>query len=289
MEIRTDLALERREMRGCGEIEGVKADEYMTGTVKTTVIEILNKKGEEALSKPCGTYITVECDGFPDISSMSGDAAEALCNALEGLIPVKGDVLVVGLGNPDITPDALGPRFASSVIATRHITEEMKKEYSLPDLRCVSVIAPSVTGKTGLEATEIITGLVSRIKPSVVIVVDALAARSVSRLANTVQICNTGIEPGAGVGNSRKRLSSSQLGVPVIAIGVPTVVDALSIAQDIIGEKDIPEDIQKKFTAMTVTPKDTDIITTRAAKLLALVVNSVLQPCLDREEIISLM
>lgn len=289
MEIRTDLALERREIHGNAYIDGVEIIEYSNEDAKTTIIDIINRNGAEALSKPEGKYITVEMSALPDAASLCDGRLEAVCSALKELIPEKGDILAVGLGNPDITSDALGPQFASLMLATRHITKETKEELSLPDMRCVSVITPSVTGKTGIESTEIIASIVKEVKPAAVITVDALAAGSVSRLGNTVQICNTGIEPGSGVGNRRKGINRETLGVPVIAIGVPTVVDALSIARDVLGERDISEEAKEKFEYMMVTPKDTDTLTRNAAKLIALAVNCVLQKELSREEILGLM
>lgn len=289
MEIRTDLALERREIHGNTDIDGVEINEYTTDDTRTTVINIINKNGAEVLNKPEGKYITVEMSSLPDAAYLCDGRLDAVCSALKELIPEKGDILAVGLGNPDITSDALGPQFASLMIATRHISKETMEELSLPDMRCISVITPSVTGKTGIESTEIIASIVKEVKPAAVITVDALAAGSVSRLGNTVQICNTGIEPGSGVGNKRKGINKETLGVPVIAIGVPTVVDALSIAKDVLGERDISEEAKEKFEYMMVTPKDTDTLTRNAAKLIALAVNCVLQKELSREEILGLM
>ena len=289
VEIRTDLALERREIHGNTNIDGVKITEYANGDAKTTVIDITNKNGADIIGKPEGKYITVEMDAIPDASSLCDGRLDALCEALNVLIPEKGDILTVGLGNPDITSDALGPQFASMIIATRHITQNTKEELSLPELRCVSMISPSVTGKTGIESTEIIASIVKEVKPAAVITVDALAAGSVTRLGNTVQICNTGIEPGSGVGNRRKGINKDSLGVPVIAIGVPTVVDALSIARDVLGDREISDEAKEKFSYMMVTPKDTDTLTRNAAKLIALAVNCVLQKELSREEVMGLM
>ena len=202
--IRTDLAVERREMCRGGDPPGVRMERSDNGGCVTTVIEILNEAGAEAIQKPVGKYITLETDGFPDSSSLSDGRLDALCDALEQLLPREGHILAVGLGNTDITPDALGPECASQIIATRHLPEEMKKELGLPGLRTVSVLTPGVAGKTGIESTEIIASVVQRVKPAAVLTVDALAARSVSRLAKTVQLCDTGIQPGSGVGNSRK-------------------------------------------------------------------------------------
>lgn len=287
--IRTDLAVERREMCRGGDPPGVRMERSDNGDCVTTVIEILNEAGAEAIQKPVGTYITLETDGFPDSASLSDGRLDALCEALEQLLPREGHILAVGLGNTDITPDALGPECASQIIATRHLPEETKKELGLPALRTVSVLTPGVAGKTGIESTEIIASVVQRVKPAAVLTVDALAARSVSRLAKTVQLCDTGIQPGSGVGNCRKAVDRETLGVPVIAVGVPTVVDAASLAHDVLGAYEDCADAPGEYAEMMVTPRDTDVITSSAARFIALAVNCVLQKELTREEIAALM
>ena len=287
--IRTDLALERREMCHTGELPGVTMERSDNGDCVTTVIEILNREGAEAISKPVGRYITLEMQGFPDCAVLNDGRIDALCAALEQLIPAEGDVLVAGLGNTAITPDAIGPECAERVIATRHLPEQTKRELGLTDLRGVSVLSPGVAGKTGIETSEMIASIVKEVKPAAVIAVDALAARSVSRLAKTVQLCNTGIQPGSGVGNSRQELNERTLGVPVVAVGVPTVVDAVSLAHDVLGAYEDCADPPAEFAEMMVTPRDTDVITDAAAKFIALALNCTLQKSLTREEIVSLM
>ena len=289
MQFRTDLALERRELLGESCPEGVRFIEKKNEDAKVSEIIIENEDAAKALGKPRGKYITVEMNGFPDCASLCDGRLEALTDTIKSLLPEKGDVLVAGLGNTEITPDALGPECAAMVIATRHIDEKTKKELRLPALRSVSVITPSVAGKTGIESTEIIASICEKIKPCAVVTVDALAATNVSRLARTVQLCNTGIQPGSGVGNARKAVNEENLGVPVIAIGVPTVVDAVSLAKSISGEIHIDRENEESYSRMMVTPKDTDVITQSASKLIALALNCVLQPVLSREEILSLM
>ena len=284
MNIRTDLALERREMLPREEINGVNVRVRENEDCRATVIEITSEEGERALGKPRGTYVTLETDSFPDSSTLCDGRLELLTQSLEALIPPEGTVLVAALGNPEITPDAIGPKCADSILATRHIPKEAEKELKLPRLRDVAVIKAGVTGKTGIETAEIITGITQRIKPACVIVIDALAARSVARLGTTIQLCNTGIEPGAGVGNKRRAINRETLGVPVIAIGIPTVVDAATLSYDLTGKS--PSD--SSFSDMMVTPKDTDIITSGGARLIALGINCALQKNLSREEIISL-
>lgn len=289
MQFRTDLALERREILGKNCPDGVRLIEKKNEDAKITEIIIENEAGERALNKPKGKYITVEMDGFPDSASLCDGRLEALISVLSSLLPEKGDILVAGLGNTAITPDALGPECASMVLATRHIDEKTKKELRLPTLRNVSVITPSVAGKTGIESTEIIASICEKIKPCAVITVDALASTSLTRLARTVQFADTGIQPGSGVGNARKAVNEENLGVKVIAIGVPTVVDAVSLARDIAGDFAINDEVCENFSSMMVTPKDTDIITQAASKLIALAINCTLQPSLSHNEILSLM
>ena len=287
--IRTDLALERREMCRAGELPGVTMERSDNGDCVTTVIRILNRQGAEAIAKPVGTYITLETRGFPDGASLSDGRIDALCAALEQLLPPAGDILAVGLGNTAITPDALGPECAGQIIATRHLPEETRRELGLTDLRTVSVLTPGVAGRTGIETTEIIASVVKKIRPAAVLTIDALAAGSVTRLAKTVQLCDTGIQPGSGVGNSRKAVNAETLGVPVIAVGVPTVVDAVSLAHDVLGAYEDCAEPPEEYAGMMVTPRDTDVITSSAAKFIALAVNCVLQKGLTREEIAALM
>ena len=271
------------------ELPGVRMERSDNGDCVTTLIEIVNRQGAEAIQKPIGRYITLETQGFPDSASLADGRLDALCAALEQLLPPTGDILAVGLGNTDITPDALGPECAAQIIATRHLPEETKQELGLQDLRTVSVLTPGVAGKTGIESTEIIASGVKKVKPAAVLTVDALAARSVSRLAKTVQLCDTGIQPGSGVGNSRKAVDERTLGVPVIAVGVPTVVDAASLAHDVLGAYEDCAEAPGEYAEMMVTPRDTDVITASAARFIALAVNCVLQKTLTREEIVALM
>lgn len=284
MNIRTDLALEKREMHTQEQINGVTSYEFNNPDCKATVMEITSPEGEKALGKPMGKYITLEASSFPDSDSLTDGRFTLLKEMLELLLPKKGCVLIAGLGNPDITPDSIGPKCAGMLLATRHIDENTKKELCLPSLRDVCICTPDVTGKTGIEAAEVISGIKDRVSPSCIVVIDALAARSIKRLGTTVQLCDTGIEPGSGVGNRRKALNSASLGVPVIAIGIPTVADAATICYDLTGHK--AED--SEYAGMMVTPKDTDIMTTAGARLIALALNSALQKNLSKEEIFSL-
>ena len=284
MSIRTDLAVERQEMRKDESIDGVEISYEENEDCKATIIEIRSRNGAEILGKPEGRYVTLEMSAFPDSAGICDGRFDMLVKMLDSLIPAEGAVLVAGLGNPEITPDAIGPLCASAILATRHIPKETSDELKLPSLRDVSVISTGVTGKTGIETLEIISGIKEKINPACVIVIDALAARSVKRLGTTIQLSDTGIEPGSGVGNRRQAISLYTLGVPVIAIGIPTVVDAATLSFDLTGKE--PED--ESYSDMIVTPKDTDIISSGGARLIALGLNCVLQKNLTKEEIISL-
>ncbi|MCR4563236.1 MAG: GPR endopeptidase [Clostridiales bacterium] len=278
MVFRTDLAVERREMTP-GEIpDGVVFEESDSLGIKTTKIEITNENGEKALDKPKGRYITVELD---DSFSAKGDC-DAAVNAVSGsigeLLSPDGLVLVAGLGNENITPDALGPLCVNRIFATRHISEK-SGQLGLPELREVAAISTGVLGQTGMETGEILSSICEKIKPSAVIVIDALATGSAKRLGKTVQITDTGICPGSGVGNSRKKLDSRTLGTTVISIGVPTVIDASTLC----GKKET--DTEK----MMVTPRDIDRIIDGMSSFLALSINLALQKNLSPEDIYALV
>lgn len=239
---RTDLALERRELYRKSnsienEIDGVETQEEDVGeNIKISRVKVVNKNGEEALAKPIGDYITIDIKKLKIATEEDiGSAAEVLTKELKTLIEKhvtsKDDVLVVGLGNIYVTPDSLGPKVINEIDVTRHILTYMPNVLS-EDTRPVSAISPGVLGTTGIETLEIIKGIVENIKPKLLIVIDALASRSIERISSTIQLADTGITPGAGVGNTRKDLSMETLGIPVIALGIPTVVEAATIAAD---------------------------------------------------------
>ena len=224
MATRTDLALEQREL--CGRCRGIESRTESLGRIEITRTRVLSHDAEKAFKKPMGQYITLAFDRFlPD--DQTGELHEAIKSELIKLLPKNnGLVLVAGLGNRAITPDALGPKTADGIFATRHVTDQLQKALGLPALRPVVALQPGVLGQTGMEACEIISAAVKETKPNAVIVIDALAARHWNRLGCTVQLCDSGICPGSGVHNSRAEISRKTLNVPVIAIGVPTVVDA---------------------------------------------------------------
>ena len=224
----TDLALEMAEQLFDDGLEGVDMQIEQQDSIKTTTITISTEDGARNMGKPIGTYVTIES---PDIKESDVDAHEEimkivvdkLADMRDALgIPSEGSVLVIGLGNRDVTPDALGPQVVSKILVTRHIMETLPKSL-LGGLRSLSALAPGVMGATGIETAEVVKGLVDNTKPALVIAIDALAARNISRINQTIQLADTGISPGAGVGNRRMSLNQATLGVPVIAIGVPTV------------------------------------------------------------------
>ena len=275
--IRTDLALETTERfaEENAEIRGVDVHEEYDEEkdVRTTVVKIVTENGAKSMGRPQGTYITIEA---PELSTPDEDyhreISEELSTHLRKLIDLKKEksVLVVGLGNAAITADALGPQVVDNLLMTRHII----KEYGLRGIKHekmhrISGIAPGVMAQTGMETAEIVQGIVSETKPDVVVAIDALAARSVRRLSRTIQITDTGIHPGSGVGNHRNGLTEENLQVKVIGIGVPTVVDAATIVHDSMAHllDTLEETEQKEFLdemiapnlySMFVTPKDVD-------------------------------
>ncbi len=291
MNFRTDLALERHELLGKDNAEGIVSQTTEKDNVKITHIKITTEDAARRLSKPCGNYVTVE---VPSSFSSDGEILDSKLTVLSAeirkMIPKEGTVLVVGLGNISITPDALGPKVASFILATRHISSELAESAGLTGMRCVAGISPGVLGQTGIETGEIIRGIVDRIKPSCVIAVDALASRNLSRLGSTIQMSDTGISPGSGVGNARKRLDEETLGVKVISIGVPTVVDGATLAHDLIDKKNSAAySILPESEEMMVTPKEIDLLIERASKLVSLAINCALQENLSPEDIMSLV
>lgn len=241
---RTDLALERRDLYRHAnnienEIDGIESEkEENDENIVTTRVKVINEKGEEAIGKPIGTYITIDIKnlkiaGNEEIQKASEIVTKELKELIDKHTEKEGDILVVGLGNVYVTPDSLGPKVIKDIDITRHLLK-YAPQYLEKDARPISAIAPGVLGTTGIETMEVIKGIVDNIKPKLIIVIDSLASKSIERISSTVQIADTGIVPGAGVGNARNELSKKTLGIPVIAIGVPMVVDAATIATDSI-------------------------------------------------------
>lgn len=243
MEFRTDLALERRDLYRKAnnikdEIPGIETQEEEKEDIKVTRVKITNEEGSNAIGKPVGNYITIDIKNLRIASEeYIQKAAEVLAEELKNLynIHLQGnqDILVVGLGNMGVTPDALGPSVVQDIDITRHLLK-YAPQYLEEGARPVSAIAPGVLGTTGIETQEILKGIVENVKPKLIIVIDSLASKSIERISSTIQIADTGIVPGAGVGNARKELSQASLGLPVVALGIPTVVEAATIAADSI-------------------------------------------------------
>ena len=231
LQFRTDLAIEAREIAG-ENTGGIEFKKYSENGLEISRLIVKNQKARQALGKEIGTYITIELPSLTDNFTETDKRLETVGNEIKRLLPVNGLVLVAGLGNMEITPDSLGPKTSRRVLATRHIGGEIARSTGLDRLRPVAVMQTGVTGQTGIETGEYILSIVRRIRPTAVVAIDALASRRTERLGCTLQISDTGISPGAGVGNHRTKITKETIGVPVIAIGVPTVVDAPTIVND---------------------------------------------------------
>ena len=272
MEIRTDLAKEAIQSSGITDINGITEQNRRYKDVDINEVDIKTDDASNRVNKPKGRYITVSVTSFLAPNERETDETEAIAEVLTELIP-NGKILVAGLGNTDITPDAIGPIAVSNVFATRHISLAGVEIEGLENVREITAVATGVLGKTGLESAETVKCLCEYVKPDCVIVIDALACSEISRLGTTVQITDSGIAPGSGVKNARKELSKNSLGVPVIAIGVPTVIDASVFAKD------------ENARNMMVTPRDIDSVVTRTARVISLALNKALIPNLSFEEI----
>lgn len=318
MSIRTDLAVEAKELyekENSKKIQGVEVSNTEKGKIKITNVKVLTEQGERAIGKPKGTYITIDMPRLVhyDADAMD-DVSEVLGEELSKLIKLQDSMtaLVVGLGNWNITPDALGPKVVSKIMITRHLKELVPDSID-EGIRPVCALAPGVLGITGMETSEIIKGVVNKIKPNLIICIDALASRKMERVNSTIQIGTTGISPGSGVGNRRMEISEKTLGIPVIAIGVPTVVDAATMANDTIdmvldemirsseqggkfydmlksidkGEKQkmIQEILHPYVGNLMVTPKEVDMVIDSISKIIANGINISLQPALDKDDI----
>jgi GPR endopeptidase len=316
--IRTDLAVEAKEIyqkESNGEMQGIEFDEEISGEIKVTKVKIVNELGERNMGKPIGTYITIDMPQFTHYDGETMDeVSKVMAKYLSNLVNIEESMtaLVVGLGNWNVTPDALGPQVVSKLMVTRHLKELIPDSID-EGIRPVCAIAPGVLGITGIETSEIVRGVAEKIKPNLIICIDALASRKLERVNRTVQIGDTGISPGSGVGNKRMEISQRTLGIPVIAIGVPTVVDAATMANDTIdlvldeminaatsggqfydmlksidkNEKSrmIHEILNPFVGDLVVTPKEVDTVIDSVSKIIANGINIALQPALDLEDI----
>lgn len=260
---RTDLAAEQRELTpGAGQLRGVRAESENRRGFDITTVEILDEEGEKALCKPLGKYVTLGLEPLlVRTSEAFEDAAELLAELIRGLLPPDGGkgTLVAGLGNDEMTPDAVGPLAVNSVIATRHLKRGMPEDFAA--FTTVSAVKPGVLGATGIESAELLRSACRAADPARLIAVDALASASLERLCRTVQLTDAGIVPGSGVGNDRAAVNRSSLGLPVLAIGVPTVVDASAFSDS------------SEAAGMFVTPRDIDTSVRDVAKLIGYGIN----------------
>lgn len=294
MEIRTDLALERAgELReGGGFPKGVSVQQEKRYGTQATVVTVSTRAGEQALGKPKGTYVTVELGRVLRREKGSFEsAAQCISEYLRDMLNLgeRLPVLVAGLGNRDVTPDAIGPLTADHILVTRHMVEAVPETFGA--FRPVSATVPGVLGTTGVESAETVRALAERIGAAAVIAVDALAARDTGRLCSTLQICDTGISPGSGIGNRRSALDQKAIGCPVIALGVPTVTDAATMASDLFqraGMEVEEETLRKVSTGMIVTSGDIDRRVREIARVLAYSINSALHADLTLEELTDL-
>ncbi len=303
---RSDLALESEALSGGGEVSGVRMEQLRLGDLTETVVEIVDDRGVAALDKPRGRYVTLESSElFLPEPALLELTVDRLAQTLHGMLPELGSVLVVGLGNRRITADSLGPRVIDNILVTRHMRENAPQNVR-GRLRAVSAAAPGVLGVTGIETCEIVKGIVEHTKPDAVIAVDALAAHETGRICTTMQIADTGIQPGSGVGNHRLGLNRETLGIPVVAVGVPMVVYAATIARDaldlLIDDLGVDEAehasaidalvdrvVERRLGDLVVTPREVDERVEHMAELLSLGINRALQPRLTKDEIPALM
>lgn len=274
MEKRTDLAVESFENANKTTIDGVK----ITEENDVTTVNVLNENGARAIGKPIGKYVTYSVPSFVSDTDIFDGRLERVAEILSSLLPESFDsVLVAGIGNLDITADALGPKTNNYVLATRHIVSQNDKPKMFDGFVNVSSISTGVLGDTGIESAEIVKGVVNQISPSCVIVVDALAASSAQRLGTTVQLSDSGISPGSGVGNHRFEISQKTLGVPVVSIGIPTVVSTALISNN--------RDDERLF----VTPREIDRVIEQGAKLIGMSINVCLQKNISPSDLFSLV
>lgn len=287
MQFRTDLAIEVADEAQHLTDEDVGKDTFREGDTCVTRLHIRTDRAARALGKPQGAYITVEVPPLTDNEETLGKAAGLVANELTALLPAEGSVLVVGLGNRAITPDALGPESADMVLATRHIGGEFARSVGLDDLRPTAVLTPASWDRPAPKAGKSSGASARWCIPWPWWWWTPWPARSVARLGCTVQLCDTGIAPGSGVGNNRQPLNAETLGVPVIGMGVPTVVDAATIAREFSDRGEEAPDLTPRGAQMMVTPREVDVMIHRAARLVAMAINGALQPDYNPLELIA--
>lgn len=303
---RTDMADERKDIykkaNKLDEIPGIETSEnIINDNIKTNIVKITNSDGEKAIGKPIGTYVTVDIKNLKlatdeDINKASDVVKDELKKIIDLHCNKQDEILVVGLGNQFVTPDSLGPKVVSEIDVTKHFIK-YTPQFVEEGTRSVCAIAPGVLGTTGIETSEIIKGIVNNVKPKMLIVIDSLASKSIERISSTVQISDTGIVPGGGVGNAREELSQNSIGIPVIAIGVPMVVESAVLVNDCLElfidklqqeaksndylnelkEKDNYEEIKESLNPtgynMIVTPKEVDDLIENMKDVVARAIN----------------
>lgn len=304
---RTDMADERKDIyKKANNLENIPGIETSESTVndniKTNIVKITNEQGEQAIGKPIGTYVTVDIKNLKlatneDIQKASDVVKDELKEIIDSHCESQDEILVVGLGNQFVTPDSLGPKVVSEIEVTKHFIK-YTPQYVVEGTRSVCAIAPGVLGTTGIETSEIIRGIVNKVQPKMLIVIDSLASKSIERISSTVQISDTGIVPGGGVGNAREELSEKSIGIPVIAIGVPMVVESAVLVNDCLDlfigklqneaksndylnelkEKDNYEEIKESLNPtgynMIVTPKEIDDLIENMKDIVSTAINS---------------
>ncbi len=275
MNNRTDLAteLEKKYIK-------IRKKRENIGKIRVDFTEI---KEEFSSFKKGNQYVSINVGNINYITSFK-DIEKAINLSLNELLPQKREsVLVVGLGNREITSDSIGPNTCEKILATRHIVGEFSRNLGIPNLKSVATIIPSVLGKTGIESVEIVKAVVEKIKPDAVIIIDALCASKSENLFSVIQLTNSGISPGSGVQNARKEINNNTLGVPTVAIGIPTVVEASTLV------KEFSENQKKQINELLLTPKDTDLLSHRISEILAQSLNIFLQPETEREILLNLV
>lgn len=304
-QIRTDLAMESANAAGTDDLPGVHVSNWESGDVVITEVRIDREDGARLLGKPMGTYITLECNGAHRSTTEGRQAvANLLGEELARLLPEDdgNPILIVGLGNRAVTPDSLGPLTVDRTFVTRHIFKELPESID-HRMSPVCAVAPGVLGVTGVETFEMVSGIIERVKPRAVIAIDSLSARATSRIGSAVQLTDVGIQPGSGVGNHRRPLTEASLGIKVVAIGVPMVIYAATIARDameMLSEGDganhdealdamTKKLLEGAFSDMIVTPREVDDLVGDVAAMLASGINRALHPELNEREILDMM
>jgi len=272
------------------DLKGVAAEERQREGFPVTAVEVLDEEGAKAIGKPVGNYVSLELDGLMRREENSfSRAVTAIAGELRELLPIpdEGGVLVVGLGNRAITPDLLGPLAAEHILVTRHLVEGVPDHFG--HYRPVCALIPGVLASTGLESAEIAAAVSGAAKPAAVLVIDALASRSLERVCRTVQISDTGISPGSGVGNHRSAIDKATLGIPVLSMGVPTVVDGATLALDVLAQAGVegvePEALGGQGRDLFVTPREIDVQVATLAKAIGYGINLALQPHLTLDDL----